>query len=156
MGHPVSYIILICNDIKTNIINYLSGITTSLAYNNSLKPIWLMAFVLVLCIITLIDNDSDQLILSIKNKIVLFFSVACSWGLVVTALYMTFTPVGLNVVNGVQGRYWGPLVLPLLLLLKNNQIICKVDDKKINLGLSVFVITALLTVMWSILYNCCW
>ena len=156
LTHPIAYIVLICDDIKNNILGYLSGVTTTMAYNNPLKPIWIIAFVLVLCILTLVDNESDQLILSVKNKLIIIFSVACSWGLVVTALYATFTPVGSSVVSGVQGRYWGPLIFPLLLLLKNNQIVCKTDEKKINLGLIVFVTLALLSVMWSILYNCCW
>lgn len=156
LTHPITYIILICDDIKNNILGYLSGVTTSLAYNSPLKPIWIIAFVLVLCILTLIDNKSDQLILSVKNKLIIIFSVACSWGLVVTALYASFTPVGSSVVSGVQGRYWGPLIFPLLLLLKNNQIVCKADKKKINIALIVFITLALLSVMWSILYNCCW
>lgn len=33
---------------------------------------------------------------------------------VITALYLTFTPVGAATSNGVQGRYWIPLLLPAL------------------------------------------
>ncbi|MCH4276143.1 MAG: DUF2142 domain-containing protein [Atopobiaceae bacterium] len=47
---------------------------------------------------------------------------ALTVGLVCTALYISFTPVGSNTFAGVQGRYLIPLLFPLLALLPNLRI----------------------------------
>ena len=42
--------------------------------------------------------------------------------LIWTALYLSFTPVGSLVINGVQSRYFIPLILPLLIIINTNKI----------------------------------
>lgn len=50
-----------------------------------------------------------------------WFAAVAAVGVLVSmlALYLTFTPVGSTVVYGVQGRYFAPLVLPLLIGLRS-------------------------------------
>ena len=38
-----------------------------------------------------------------------------------TSMYVSYTQVGADVINGVQGRYFTPLFLPLLLCLMNDK-----------------------------------
>lgn len=52
-------------------------------------------------------------------KLFLFFVfVFVSYDLIFLALYMTWTPVGLNVIEGVQGRYLLPIIIMFALLPK--------------------------------------
>lgn len=44
--------------------------------------------------------------------LVAFAAITCA--AVIGALYLTFTPIGAPYANGVQGRYWIPLLLPFL------------------------------------------
>ena len=59
-----------------------------------------------------------------KTKLALACIVMCVIGLVWTALYLDFTPVGLNVINGVQPRYYIPLMFPVILLIENGRVRC--------------------------------
>lgn len=42
--------------------------------------------------------------------------------LIATSMYVAFTPVGANVINGCQGRYLTPLIFPLLVTLGSSKI----------------------------------
>jgi len=61
--------------------------------------------------------------------IAIIFSVMC---LIWTALYLAFTPVGMNQINGVQSRYYIPLAVPLLFLLRSSKIETKISPVFLN------------------------
>ena len=54
-------------------------------------------------------------------KIAAAVSFFCSVCLAATAMYVAFTPVGLDTVNGCQARYMMPVLLPMLLQLQPQQ-----------------------------------
>lgn len=89
---------------------YLGKLSDSFYFTNSIGFVLLMYA-------TLTDSGNTQLTNAPLKK-----AVFCSWMvflflfstfLVATSLYISFTPVGLNTVNGCQGRY----LLPVLFLL---------------------------------------
>lgn len=153
--HPLTYLYTICNDVACNAINYMTGITNNLAYNEAMRPIWAIFLILVLVGVALIDNESRNFVFRKKEKIMLVLSVICSWGLVATALYITFTPLGSDAIQGIQGRYWGPLLVPLLLLLKNKWITCSLKEETINYILSWSMMIPVMISLWTILNYCC-
>lgn len=155
LENPLKYLYVVGNDILTNALKYVSGITNSLAYNEALNPLFMFLLLVLLCVVALIDNQSDHMLIIRRAKIVLFIAITCSWGLVATALYITFTPVGSNFIDGIQGRYWGPLIFPLLLLLRNNKIKNTFDDNEFNYGISLIMYFFVIWTLWSILYHCC-
>lgn len=53
-----------------------------------------------------------------KSKIFNIFVLCMIWVLVATALYLSWTPVGSQVIKGVQGRYFLPMLLLILFMLK--------------------------------------
>ena len=70
--------------------------------------------------------------------------------LIWTALYLSFTPVGLGHINGVQARYYIPLLLLIATLSFNNKIKLKMTQKCYN----VIIITMGIIVVWLfVLYN---
>ena len=153
--HLLTYLYTICNDLTTNTIDYITDVTGNLAYNEPLKSIWTVFLILMITGIAVMDNESDRLVLGLKEKIILALSVICSWGLVATALYITFTPVGSNTIQGIQGRYWGPLLVPMLFLLKNRKIICNVKEETLNYVLSWSMMIPVMVSLWTILNYCC-
>lgn len=155
MGNPLEYISIFVQDVFQNAVTYLMNILTSLGYNESIAPIWMIILLIVLCIVAVIDHEANQFVLTTKIKMVIGFAILCSWGLVVTALYLTFTPVGSSTIAGIQGRYWGPLIFPLLLLLKNNKVKNSFNEKNFNLSIVWVMTVVLLIVLWSILLYCC-
>lgn len=87
---------------------------------------------IVLAIATVIDNSENT---AFRNKIpwirvANFLGVFASMVLVATALYVAFTPVGYETVNGCQLRYFLPTLFPLLFFMGENKIQLDVALKK--------------------------
>ena len=97
-------------------------------------------------VLAVVDNNELPKNMGIKNKIYLLFCVLLSWGLVITSLYITFTPVGSLTISGVQGRYFAPLLFPLLLLFKTNKIKNTFKEVHIN-GFVICLCTFLLLLL---------
>lgn len=153
--HPMKYLWIVWEDLSNNIITYLSGTINSLAYNVPLKPIWMILILIAVCIVALIEKEQNASLMGKKERGIISISLICSWGLVATALYITFTPVGSETIQGIQGRYMGPLLFPLFLLLKNTHIETTFNEKKFNYLLIIFTVVPILLVLWSVLYHCC-
>ena len=63
-------------------------------------------------------------------------------GLIWSALYLSYSPVGSTHISGVQARYYYPLLLPLMLILGNKR--CIVDIRQDVYGRLAVGIPALL------------
>ena len=89
---------------------------------------------LVVLIITLImfvivyGEDEKEYIINNKDKTVLFGIVLIAFVLIFVGLYIAWTRAAFTYVEGVQGRYFLPLILPTLLILKKNKFKYKIDN----------------------------
>ena len=97
-----------------------------------------MLTVVVLMITAVFDYAPENKTLTVLPKLACVAAAACSWVLVLTALYVSYNVVGSQWIAGVQGRYFYPLVLPLLLLLKNNRFGAGVNQQHFNGACCVF------------------
>ena len=70
--------------------------------------------------LTLTDVAKDTL--RIRERVVILGLVGIIVAFIWTAMYISFTPVGAASINGVQGRYFVPILLPLLLALQTTHI----------------------------------
>lgn len=121
-----------------------------LGHVNQLNSAWLILAMGILFFVSIVDNESNIFKLRIIDKIVILITVIGGCGLVITALYVSFTPVGDSHVAGVQGRYFEPLMLPFLLLFKNNRIQHNFNKEKLNYFLSIILIMPLLATAFKI------
>lgn len=87
-------------------------------------------FLFLLIFVFFTDNKKNRL--NKKQRFLIFgmviFIVAVIW----SALYVDFTPVGATTINGVQNRYFLPLLLPLLFCLQIPNIQSKFTEKYYN------------------------
>ena len=115
-----------CGILLRFLLNYLAPISSdgyivNYAYLGTLDDAltWLSTIpFLVLTVVAVLDKDGDG------NEMVRFCKAETFWillisfvsiALVATSLYVSFTPVGLETINGCQSRYIIPIVLPALL-----------------------------------------
>lgn len=126
------FIYIVMNFISGSALTYFEGSSTFFAYCGGLDSIWLLIIIISLFIVAVIDDESDILKLRILDKACILFSIILSWGLVISALYITFNPVGSYTISGVQGRYFAPLLLPLFLLFKNSKVSNKFKKGNLN------------------------
>lgn len=85
--------------------------------------------ILALSVLTLAE---DQYIISVKQKWLMIVGICCSTALVLLSMWLFITPRASGVIMGVQGRYFIPLLWPLLMVFKNKLIVLR---KKIDSGL---------------------
>ena len=85
------------------------------------------------------DNGNVPDIKTTKNRIVVWgisFVVICLFS---TALYVSFTAVGLDTIAGVQMRYIMPIVFPALAMMGSGNIKCMLNKGR----LAITLLTAL-------------
>ncbi|GMO49145.1 MAG: hypothetical protein Ta2G_05780 [Termitinemataceae bacterium] len=122
LNHPLEYITILLNFLQ----EYLSlenskGYITNFAYLG-LTPYFMLIFATLIVVVFTDKNKFDVITSEIKIKILIFSASFIAIALVASALYISFTPVHLNTINGCQGRYIIPLVFPCLAVLGSSKI----------------------------------
>lgn len=115
ISHPIDFI----KTLVAFLVDYISPINSdqySISYfymgtlSTEVRCFATIPFVLL--IVTALCDGQGATRLNAGAISWILFIVACTLGLVATSLYVSFTPVGLNWVNGCQARY----ILPILFL----------------------------------------
>ena len=92
------------------------------------------------------DEKTEDMKLWQKFSVsVIVFGVMC---LIWTALYLSFTPVGLSQINGVQGRYYIPITIWILWILRNKKIINKMNPARDHLVVIALSLGILLPIIY--------
>ena len=82
--------------------------------------------------------SSDDKMLNIKEKALVFIVSCLVFYFTSTGLYLSFTPVGEFIIKGYQARYVWP-VIPLLLMLLSNKKIKIVNSYKLSFNCSLII-----------------
>ena len=136
MEHPFGYAILLKNTAGYHFFDYLIGKPVLINYSYVGSPFYddNLYFLLICVLLFVVITDSYKSKMSRKENIIKLFNAALVLGVIVliwTALYVSFTPVGETEINGVQARYFIPLIPPLVLItFSNTKIRHSYDMKK--------------------------
>jgi uncharacterized membrane protein len=79
---------------------------------------WIHAYLFIL-LWSIFPNKESKSELAIKDRIILFAASFCIYGAILTAEFVGYTRYGSDLVEGVQGRYFIPIALPLLCACSN-------------------------------------
>lgn len=104
---------------------------------------WITYFIYPVLIYFSIVADKFNFCLEKWQKLIILFTIILGTVLTYTSLYIMWTSVGNSVVMGLNGKYFIPLMLPLLLLFKKCE--GKYDYDKVKL----FIIVALFLILLS-------
>jgi uncharacterized membrane protein len=127
-SHPATFLKMLWTGITGTLGNYLLDNTSILTYSyaGSIEQTNLaIATILVLFFLALTDHREAGEYgrpLRLTEKLNTAVLIAISMLLIWTALYLSFTPVGLGQVDGVQPRYYFPLAIPFLMLFSTGKI----------------------------------
>lgn len=110
---------------------------------------YLISFILLLYYTFI--TPVDKKIISNKMKVVFGICYSSIWLLITTALYLDFTVVGSNNVEGVQPRYFIPLLLLLLMILKPNIKKSSKENNIVNKNDLFLLVITFSTLMYTIL-----
>ncbi len=115
LGHPLDFAWVFLGDLLVHLAGYLRGWLALYGYDYWPVPgavYWLYSLAILLA---LWIREADEELPARSTRIGLAVVFILSYVATVASLYLSYTPVGSEVILGVQGRYFFP-VLPLLLL----------------------------------------
>lgn len=162
LNSPFKYIILLVTSVVETAFPYLFINNAFFAYmpfqyNEIIS--FLYAIFLLIVIAThgavVINVDKKRNFkLDVKVRIMMIIITLGVITLIWTALYMSFTTVGANCINGVQARYYIPIILPMAIIGLNSKLKLKMSEKYYKQGVSLVLLSVWVTIMWLIiLYN---
>ena len=123
LSHPLGYLRVWLENVKNTFWSYGfgEGSLGTLGHLSLSTCVPLIGLLLIFTIAT--DNiDRSEKDLTVKQKWAFFLAAALAAAFVWGALYLSYNTVGATVINGVQGRYFIPLLFIFYLLLRRRQI----------------------------------
>ena len=91
-------------------------------FNIHIPNIAYYIFLLSTILLFLFDNNIKSKEISVKIKCIIFIIISLTIGLMFSALYVSWTPVGDNIIEGVQGRYFLPILFYIFIFFSNNKL----------------------------------
>ena len=79
-------------------------------------------FLSLLTLLLLFDNNIKSKEISVKIKCIIFIIISLTMGLMFSALYVSWTPVGGNIIEGVRGRYFLPILFYIFIFFSNSKL----------------------------------
>lgn len=120
--HPVKYLNLLYRTVSVNLISWIKlGLGNGLAGLTLWVYEYLVFGFLFLLLLSAFRVDGKELVFGRLQKTVLWLTVIAGTGLVVCAL-STAETYGASIVAGVQGRYFIPYMVPVLLGIRTSKI----------------------------------
>lgn len=140
MNHPFTFI-KVCskNIIDTFTLLFKGDGFIFFAYLSGTK--WQLSYILLfLLIFTIFTNynskEEEKYQISKFHKLLIFIVILGIIFGISLALYLSFTEVGKLKIEGVQSRYYLPLLYPMIALLFSTKIKSKYNENKLNLTIS--------------------
>ncbi len=118
LSNPIRYLMIVGTSIvDQGIFYFFSFFGSNLAHFNIGLAEPYILFLAFFIFYTYMKESRKAIDLSIKQKTVIgIISIICI-GLIFTSIYVQWTAVGNPIIEGIQGRYFIPLALPILFLL---------------------------------------
>ncbi len=139
--------------------NRLLGISTlsSFSYMGEVSETNIPCILMMgLLFFTYTDTPVKEVITK-KQKIAMLLLVLVIIVMIWSSMYLAFTPVGDITINGVQPRYFIPLIFPFLMCINSNKIVNKIDNVRYTqiLFITMFIIMILCTYLnvIKLIYN---
>lgn len=149
LSSPLKFMVVTARTVVHDIDSYLQSLLALIGWNYVTIP---TAFILLLSIsifVAMLFAESDLEKIKREIFIVAGFSVL-GMASIFVALYMAFNPTGYRVIEGVQGRYFLPFVMPVLLAIG---VILPLEVKlKHKVAPYLFGFTSVVTLSVSVVY----
>lgn len=151
ISHPIEYAKVILNTIQVEGENYIyMFVGKNLGWLNiNTSMLTIIGFIVLVLFAPFLSKKQEQTILDNKQRLWMVTIFAGIFLLVLTGLYIGWTAVGGEIVIGVQGRYFIPIVILLLLCMCMKEKY--MDFKHINVVYPVLLTLLNLSILKTIL-----
>ncbi|MFV0250421.1 MAG: DUF2142 domain-containing protein [Bacilli bacterium] len=148
LTNPINYLQVLFYTVYNNFHLYIIHfVGASLCYFDvNLSLIYIYLYLLILIIILLFDSNKK---IDKSDKFMMLFVIIACMLLMFTSLYVQWTYLKSNIIDGVQGRYFIPLLLPLAFLLNIKVKSNIIKEKYIHLLIIFINFYALMTLFFN-------
>lgn len=149
LTHPVVYTGILLR----HLLSYLSlesaeSYMTSFGYLGKISHLPLLVLTTIVTVTDRSEAD-DRIVKPWRNRGIVYGCAFAAVCMISTALYISFTPVGLNQINGCQKRYLLPLVFPCLLFASTDWAPMKARPSRLNACVFIASAVIALATEWS-------
>lgn len=99
-----------------------TAIGAQLGWFSIIMPMWIINVWIGILIISAFSEKSNNEVFTYEHKLLYFLIAAAVIGVVMLAMALAWTPAGYQWIEGVQGRYYIPIIYLLLIWLQNTKI----------------------------------
>jgi uncharacterized membrane protein len=149
LTHPLGYLNVLIKTTQVYGLELLkSFIIGKLGWADLPMPHWLFilhGFMLIFYAVT--DSTKE---ISFAKKMVIFFVMLINVIVIYTSMYLTWYPVGIGIIDGLQGRFFVPIGILLFLMMSNNRL--KISPK-IHAMITITYVPFVLITMFFVLIN---
>ncbi|MGB9936562.1 MAG: DUF2142 domain-containing protein [Methanobacterium sp.] len=145
LPHPLEFIQIVFNTLTIYLHDFPLIIVGNWAFADDPIPQWVYSTGLIVLIITALF-DNRKIKINIKQKSLIFGVFLLISSILFFIEYLTWTDVGKAVIQGMQGRYFIPMI-PLTFLLLYNVLDFKL--KKIGVIIVIYTIISLTAVIFA-------
>ena len=153
LTHPIQYIIILFRTINFHFNTYYAGLSGDALGTYSVKASEIFIYSAIVLTSILFFSSTEE-----KNKVkidwktrliclIVFIGIVV---LIYTSVYVQWTPVKSTFINGVQPRYFLPILILTAIILDNNKIVIK---DKINRFLLTFLLYFNINVATATIYT---
>lgn len=115
LSHLVNTLVVVIRTVLKNSDSYLQNMTVLVGWNFIAIPIFFGVILIITATLLALYAKEDYQEITAKITALAGLSVIGAISIFM-ALYVAFNPVGYAMVDGVQGRYFLPMVIPILIL----------------------------------------
>lgn len=147
LSNPIAYSQKIIYTFVTRFTKYISEMFGgSLEWNENVTIQIFPIILLITSILLIVKGKKESVKISKTNKFIIAFIIFCVTMLIFTSMYLCWSNPNIDYINGVQGRYFIP-ILPLILMLFSTKFL---DDENTTKNISVIVLLMQIFVILNI------
>ena len=126
LKYPVNYFVVMFTTVDYYLLSWIKqlfGLSIGIYDIKSSPLILVSSMYLLIYYVVHHCNSKKEYLLSIGKKIFTIFIIVCTIVLIFTSLYIEWTPLQASHIDGIQGRYFIPLILvtAMIFMNKNNK-----------------------------------
>jgi uncharacterized membrane protein len=115
---PLRFAVMMVKNIVVNIPYYLYGIVGYLGWLDVRLPFFVTLPYLFLLVAVVYSENSGAFEFNLKQHLLLFLTAGAICLFIIASQYLVTTPAGSDYIERSQGRYFLPVLLPLLFILR--------------------------------------
>ncbi len=148
-SNPLQFAAMVVKNIFRNIPFYFYGVVGYLGWLDTKIPLLVTMLYTVMLVAVVYAENKSQFDFSCKQHLLVFCVAALTGIIIIVSQYIVTTPAGSMVIERSQGRYFLPIVLPLLFIIRIKQFAfftAKLTENNIKWSVpSLSICTALYT-----------